>query len=131
MKEYLTHPIFPVITQVAEEMGVEASVVGGFVRDALLGRRHKQDIDIVVIGSGIDFAHQVAARLGDNIPVKFFRNFGTAMLSHHGWKIEFVGARRESYRRDSRKPLVEDGTREDDQRRRDFTINAMAIGLGK
>ncbi|HPS61501.1 MAG TPA: HD domain-containing protein [Bacteroidales bacterium] len=112
-------------------MGVEASVVGGFVRDALLGRRHKQDIDIVVIGSGIDFAHQVAARLGDNIPVKFFRNFGTAMLSHHGWKIEFVGARRESYRRDSRKPLVEDGTREDDQRRRDFTINAMAIGLGK
>ena len=99
------------------------------MRDLLLNRDNKQDIDIVVLGSGIDFAHLVAAKLEGDIPVKFFKNFGTAMLNYHGWKIEFVGARKESYRRNSRKPIVEDGTIEDDQNRRDFTINAMAIDL--
>jgi len=126
---YLKYPVFGVITQVAEEMQVPAFVIGGFVRDILLNRENKQDIDIVVKGSGIDFAHQVAKKLGDKIHVKFFRNFGTAMLKYQDWKIEFVGARKESYRRNSRKPIVEDGTLEDDQNRRDFTINAMAIDL--
>ena len=110
-------------------MQVKAFVIGGFVRDLLLDRDNKQDIDIVVLGSGIDFAHQVASHLDGDVPVKFFRNFGTAMLNFHGWKIEFVGARKESYRLNSRKPIVEDGTIEDDQDRRDFTINAMAIDL--
>ena len=110
-------------------MQVQAFVIGGFVRDLLLKRDNKQDIDIVVLGSGIDFAHLVAEKLDGDIPVKFFKNFGTAMLNYHGWKIEFVGARRESYRRNSRKPIVEDGTLEDDQNRRDFTINAMALDL--
>ncbi len=110
-------------------MQVRAFVIGGFVRDLLLKRDNKQDIDIVVLGSGIDFAHEVAAKLEGDVPVKFFKNFGTAMLNFHGWKIEFVGARKESYRRNSRKPIVEDGTLEDDQDRRDFTINAMAIDL--
>ncbi len=110
-------------------MQVQAFVIGGFVRDLLLNRDNKQDIDIVVLGSGIDFAHKVAEKLDGEIPVKFFRNFGTAMLNFHGWKIEFVGARKESYRTNSRKPIVEDGSIEDDQNRRDFTINAMAIDL--
>jgi poly(A) polymerase len=112
-------------------MKVRVFVIGGFVRDLLLHRDNKQDIDIVVLGSGIDFAHEVAAKLGGDTPVKFFRNFGTAMLHYHGCKIEFVGARKESYRRNSRKPIVEDGTIEDDQKRRDFTINALAIDLGR
>ena len=129
MKSQLKHPIFNIISQVAEEMHLQAFVIGGFVRDILLKRDNKQDIDIVVLGSGIDFAHQVAAKLEGDIPVKFFKNFGTAMLNFHGWKIEFVGARKESYRRNSRKPIVEDGTLEDDQNRRDFTINAMALDL--
>jgi poly(A) polymerase len=131
LKNHLTNPIFNIISQVAGEMQVRAFVIGGFVRDLLLKRDNKQDIDIVVLGSGIDFAHEVASKLDGNVPVKFFRNFGTAMLNFHGWKIEFVGARRESYRRNSRKPIVEDGTLEDDQDRRDFTINAMAIDLTK
>ncbi len=131
MKKHLKNPIFKIISQVADEMHVRAFVIGGFVRDLLLDRDNKQDIDIVVLGSGIDFAHQVAAKTGGDTPVKFFKNFGTAMLNFHGWKIEFVGARKESYRRNSRKPIVEDGTLEDDQNRRDFTINAMAIDLTK
>lgn len=110
-------------------MQLRAFVIGGFVRDLLLKRDHKKDIDIVVLGSGIDFAHQVAAKLEGDVPVKFFRNFGTAMLIYQSWTIEFVGARRESYRLNSRKPIVEDGSLEDDQNRRDFTINAMAIDL--
>lgn len=100
------------------------------MRDALLGR-FSQDIDIMVVGSGIDFAHKVAERLGDNIPVRFFKNFGTAMIIRDGLKIEFVGARKESYRSNSRKPIVENGTLEDDQNRRDFTVNAMAFDLQK
>ena len=131
MKKHLTNPIFKIISQVAEEMQVKAFVIGGFVRDLLLNRDNKQDIDIVILGSGIDFAHLVAAKLEGDIQVKFFKNFGTAMLNFHGWKIEFVGARKESYRRNSRKPVVENGSLEDDQNRRDFTINAMAIDLTK
>lgn len=129
LKKHLTNAIFKIISQVAGEMQVQAFVIGGFVRDLMLHRDNKQDIDIVVLGSGIDFAGKVAAKLGSDIPVKIFRNFGTAMLSFQGAKIEFVGARKESYRRTSRKPIVEDGSHEDDQNRRDFTINALAIDL--
>jgi len=129
LKNHLTNPVFSVISQVASELQVQAFVIGGFVRDLLLSRDNKKDIDIVVLGSGIDFAHAVAARLEGDIPVKFFKNFGTAMLNFHSWKIEFVGARKESYRTNSRKPIVEDGSLVDDQNRRDFTINAMAIDL--
>ncbi len=128
-EENLTNPVFRVVSEVATEMEVRAFVIGGFVRDMLLHRNNKKDIDIVVTGSGIDFAHRVAGKLGGDVPVKFFKNFGTAMLTYHGWKIEFVGARKESYRQNSRKPVVEDGTLEEDQDRRDFTINAMALGL--
>jgi len=131
LKKHLTNPIFKIISHVAEERHSRAFVIGGFVRDLLLHRDNKQDIDIVVTGSGIDFAQQVAEKIEGDVPVKFFKNFGTAMLNFHGWKIEFVGARKESYRRNSRKPIVEDGTIEDDQNRRDFTINAMAIDLTK
>lgn len=110
-------------------MGVEAYVVGGFVRDLLLGHPSK-DIDIVVIGKGIELAEAVGQKVG-NTKVKVFKNFGTAMLRYKDWEIEFVGARSESYRRESRKPIVEEGTLEDDQKRRDFTINAMSISLNK
>ncbi len=96
-----------------------------------MGRDFRKDIDIVVLGSGIDYAHEVAKEIGGKVPVKVFKNFGTAMLQYKGFDIEFVGARRESYRRNSRKPIVENGTLEDDQNRRDFTINAMAFNLRK
>ena len=129
MIEHLSHPIFEAVSSVSEQMQVPAFVIGGYVRDIILNRDYKQDIDIVVTGSGIDFAHKVAEKIGDDIPVKFFKNFGTAMMKYHGLQVEFVGARRESYRKDSRKPVVEDGTIEDDQNRRDFTINALAIDL--
>ena len=129
MKKYLKNPVFKVISEVAGEKRIPAYVIGGFVRDLLLNRDNKQDIDIMVLGSGIDFAHEVASRLDGDIPVKFFKNFGTAMFKYHDWKIEFVGARKESYRKNSRKPIVEDGTLADDQNRRDFTINAMAMDL--
>lgn len=125
----LTHPVFTVVSEVADEMGVEAYVVGGFVRDAILYRPCK-DIDIVVVGKGIDLALNVAAKLGDK-QVNVFKNFGTAQLVYEDYDIEFVGARKESYNRDSRKPVVEDGSLDDDQKRRDFTINALAIGLNK
>lgn len=128
MKKHLTHPVFSIVAKQARAMNTEAFVVGGYVRDILLERNSK-DIDIVVLGSGIDLAHKVAEALGPEVPVSFFKNFGTAMIHHDGLEIEFVGARRESYRRDSRKPIVEEGSLEDDQRRRDFTINAMAIRL--
>ncbi len=128
-KKYLKNPVFKVISGVADESGTRAFVIGGFVRDLILKRANKQDIDIVVLGSGIEFANRVASKLEGDIPVKFFRNFGTAMFNYLGYQFEFVGARKESYRLDSRKPIVEDGTLEDDQNRRDFTINAMAIEL--
>jgi putative nucleotidyltransferase with HDIG domain len=120
-------PIFHEIAQAARSCGVPAYVVGGYVRDLIL-KRPSKDIDVVCVGSGVELAEAVAKRLpGADLAV--FKNFGTAMVKAQGWELEFVGARRESYRRDSRKPLVEDGTLEDDQNRRDFTINAMAIGL--
>lgn len=112
----------------AEERGVRAFVIGGYVRDCFLGRRN-DDIDIVVEGSGIDFARAVGERTRSY--VSYFKNFGTAMLRYDGAEIEFVGARKESYRRESRKPIVENGSLEDDQQRRDFTINAMAFSLQK
>lgn len=126
MKKHLQHIIFSVIAEEAKELDYQAFVVGGYVRDILLKRKSK-DIDIVVSGSGIELAEKIAARL--HIPVNVFRNFGTAMIKYDGLEIEFVGARKESYRLDSRKPIVETGTLDDDHKRRDFTINAMAIHL--
>ena len=123
---YLDHPIFSIVSQTAQEMGVRAFVIGGYVRDCFLGRPSK-DIDIVVEGSGIALAEAVGVKVRSNVSV--FKNFGTAMLRYKGIEIEFVGARKESYNRDSRKPIVEDGTLEEDQLRRDFTINAMAFSL--
>ena len=125
---FLDHKIFRIVSETASELGVRAFVIGGYVRDCFLGRPSK-DIDIVVEGSGIELAEAVGAKVHSNVSV--FRNFGTAMLRYHGIEVEFVGARKESYRRDSRKPIVEDGTLEDDQLRRDFTINAMAFSLQK
>jgi len=126
MPQFLSRPVFRLISEVAAERGVKAFVIGGYVRDCLLGRECN-DIDVVVEGSGIDFAKAVGEKSGRK--VAYFPSFGTAMLRFQGDEIEFVGARRESYRRDSRKPIVENGTLEDDQRRRDFTINALALGL--
>ena len=124
--QFLDRPIFRVVSEVAAERGVRAFVIGGFVRDCFLGCP-RSDIDIVVEGSGIDFARAVGKRIKAN--VTYFKNFGTAMLHFGGDEVEFVGARKESYRRESRKPIVENGTLEDDQQRRDFTINAMAFSL--
>lgn len=128
-EQTLNHPVFSAIQSAADEMGIEAYVVGGYVRDAILGRPCK-DIDIVSVGKGIDLALNVAARLG-NRKVNVYKNFGTAQIVYNDADIEFVGARKESYRSDSRKPIVEDGTLDDDQKRRDFTINTLAIGLNK
>ena len=125
---FLDHKIFQIVSEVASEKGVRAFVIGGYVRDCFLGRPSK-DIDIVVEGSGIEIAEAVGERVHSNVSV--FRNFGTAMLRYKGIEVEFVGARKESYNRNSRKPIVEDGTLEDDQLRRDFTINAMAFSLQK
>ncbi len=130
MKQYLKHPVFQLISETAEEMQKPVYVIGGFVRDLLLNQPSK-DIDIVVLGSGIELAKKVAEKIGKHTKAKYFKNFGTAMLRYKDWQIEFVGARKESYRKDSRKPIVEDGTLEDDQKRRDFTINALAINLQK
>ena len=125
---FLDHRIFSIISDIAEKKGVRAFVIGGYVRDCFLGCPSK-DIDIVVEGSGIDLAEAVGEAVHSNVSV--FRNFGTAMLRYKGIEVEFVGARKESYRRNSRKPIVENGTLEDDQKRRDFTINAMAFSLQK
>ncbi len=133
MKTYLEHKIFEVISEASAALGQESYVIGGFVRDLFLDRPSK-DIDVVTIGSGIALAEAVAAREG-GVKVAVFRNFGTAQLKvpdgDHFLELEFVGARKESYRSDSRKPTVEEGTLEDDQNRRDFTINALALSLNK
>lgn len=122
--------IFKLISETAEEIGTPVYVIGGFVRDLLLGRPCK-DIDCVCLGSGISLAQAVAKKIDPNIEVSVFKSFGTAMFRYKEWEIEFVGARKESYDRSSRKPFVEEGTLEDDQKRRDFTINALAINLQK
>ncbi len=130
MDKHLTHPIFKTIADCANQLGVDAYVIGGFVRDIYLGRESK-DIDVVTIGKGIELAELVYKQLGEDAHLSVFKNFGTAQVKINDLEIEFVGARKESYNRDSRKPIVEDGTLENDQDRRDFTINALAIGLSK
>jgi len=127
--EAIQHPIFTLIGEASDELGVDAYVIGGFVRDFFLKRGTPKDIDIVAIGSGIALAKKVASKLQGKPEISVFKNFGTAMIKHKDLELEFVGARKESYNRDSRKPIVEDGTLEDDQNRRDFTINAMALAL--
>lgn len=128
LAEHLHHPVFKTVSRAAGEVGVSAYVVGGYVRDLIL-KRPSKDIDFVCVGSGIALAKKVAKLLGPEVKVNVFKNFGTAQIAFEDLELEFVGARKESYRADSRKPLVEDGSLEDDQRRRDFTINAMAIAL--
>ena len=130
MKHKLQHKIFQEISETADQMKLETYVIGGFVRDLYLNRKSK-DIDIVTVGSGIELAKKVSEKLKNNPQVHVFKNFGTAMLKYKDLEIEFVGARKESYQMDSRKPEVEEGTLQDDQNRRDFTINALALGLNK
>ncbi len=131
-KPYLDYPVFKTLTGAVKDYGHPAYVVGGYVRDKILSRQTK-DIDVVVVGSGIELAEIFANRIGTK--AKVFRNFGTAMVKYRNkneeWIVEFVGARKESYRADSRKPIVEDGTLEDDQNRRDFTINTLALSLNE
>ena len=124
----LKDPVFRVIAQAAADLKLPAYLVGGYVRDVLLGRPCK-DIDVVVEGSGIQLAEHLASKLGEKVQVHVFKNFGTAMIRYGDWDLEFVGARKESYDRNSRKPAVEDGTIEEDQARRDFSINALAVPL--
>ncbi len=128
----LNDNIFRMLSEIIETEGIKAWVIGGYVRDYLLDRDHAdKDIDIVVVGNGIEISRKVARKLGPGIKVSVFKNFGTAMFRFEDYDIEFVGARKESYNRNSRKPVVESGTLEDDQKRRDFTINALAISLSK
>ena len=129
--EHLSHPAFSLVGEVADEMSRECYVVGGYVRDIFLGRKSK-DIDFVTVGSGIEVAKRVAHKMGRNkAHLAVFKTYGTAQVKAMGLELEFVGARRESYNRNSRNPIVEDGTLSDDQRRRDFTINAMAISVNR
>ncbi|ACT93633.1 CCA tRNA nucleotidyltransferase [Dyadobacter fermentans] len=127
-EQLIPYPVLEKVAAAAKELGVEAYIIGGFVRDLIL-KRNSKDIDIVSIGSGIELAEMVAGRLGPDVFVSVFKNFGTAQIRQGDLEIEFVGARKESYRSESRKPAVEDGTLADDQNRRDFTINAMGISL--
>lgn len=130
LREHFKDKIFHLISETADELGLECYVVGGYVRDIFLNRPSK-DIDIVVVGSGIQMAEAFGKKLGRGAHVAIFRNFGTAQVKYRDTEVEFVGARKESYSHDSRKPIVEDGTLEDDQNRRDFTINAMAVCLNQ
>ena len=129
--EALQHPIFKVIQKATTLLNIDSYVIGGFVRDFLLKRGDAKDIDVVAIGSGIELAQKVASLLPNSPKVQVFNTYGTAMLRTDDIEIEFVGARKESYAKESRNPVVEDGTLEDDQNRRDFTINALAISLSK
>ena len=128
-KDALAHPIFEYISKAASNLQLETYVIGGFVRDYFLKRGTPKDIDIVAVGSGIDLANEVSKLLPNKPKVQVFKTYGTAMLRFDDMEIEFVGARKESYNEDSRNPVVEDGTLEDDQNRRDFTINALALSL--
>ena len=128
-KHALIAPIFQRISKSADDLGLDCYVIGGFVRDFILERGREKDIDVVAIGSGIALAKHVAKNLPNTPKVQVFKTYGTAMIKYEGVELEFVGARKESYNADSRNPSVEDGTLEDDQNRRDFTINAMAISL--
>ncbi|WP_445457882.1 CCA tRNA nucleotidyltransferase [Flavobacterium sp. HNIBRBA15423] len=130
-KQHLEHKIFTIISQAAQELELECYVIGGYVRDILLNRNHKKDIDIVAVGSGIELALKVSKLIPNHPKVQVFKNYGTAMLRYNDMDIEFVGARKESYNRDSRNPIVENGTLNDDQERRDFTINALAFSLNE
>ena len=131
MIQHLQHKVFKCISECADELGLETYVIGGYVRDVLLNRKEPKDIDVVCVGSGIELAKKVAQKLHGKPKVQVFKNFGTAMVNHKDLEIEFVGARKESYQKDSRKPSVENGTLEDDQNRRDFTINTLALCLNK
>jgi len=128
IRKYLNKPVFKLVSQAADEMNVECYVIGGYVRDIFLHRTSK-DIDFVVVGSGIALAEAVAKKMGRQSKVTVYKNFGTAQVKYKGYELEFVGARKESYTHDSRKPIVEDGTLEDDLKRRDFTINTLALCL--
>lgn len=130
-KTAIEHPVFKYITQAAEELHVDAYVIGGFVRDFILQRGTAKDVDVVAIGSGIELALKVADLLPNRPKVQVFKTYGTAMLRYQDIEVEFVGARKESYTEDSRNPQVEEGTLQDDQNRRDFTINALAISLNE
>lgn len=130
MNQHLTHPIFKTLSDCINQLDVDAYVIGGFVRDIFL-KRESKDIDVVTIGKGIELAELVHSKLGEEAHLSVFKNFGTAQVKLNDLELEFVGARKESYDRGSRKPIVENGTLEDDQNRRDFTINALAISLGK
>ena len=130
INQHLSKPVFRLLSEVADELGLETYLIGGFVRDIFLYRK-SNDIDIVTVGSGIELAKGVAKKIGKHVKITVFKNFGTAQIKYKHYEIEFVGARKESYTRDSRKPIVEDGSLEDDQNRRDFTINALALCLNK
>ncbi len=130
-KEALESDIFKVISESASQLNLESYVIGGFVRDFLLKRGNSKDIDVVAIGSGVDLAKQVAKNLPNNPKVQVFKTYGTAMLRYQDIEVEFVGARKESYSEDSRNPIVENGSLKDDQNRRDFTINALALSLSE
>jgi poly(A) polymerase len=130
VRKYLNKPVFRLVSQVADEMNVECYVIGGYVRDIFL-RRTSKDIDFVVVGSGVALAEAVAKKMGKQSKVTVYKNFGTAQVKYKGYELEFVGARKESYTHDSRKPIVEDGTLEDDLKRRDFTINTLALCINR
>lgn len=130
INQHLSKPIFSILSEAADDLGLETYLIGGFVRDIFLYRK-SNDVDIVTVGSGIQLAKAVAKKLGKHVKITVFKNFGTAQIKYKQYELEFVGARKESYTRDSRNPIVEDGTIEDDQNRRDFTINALALCLNK
>ncbi|MDD2476886.1 MAG: tRNA nucleotidyltransferase, partial [Dysgonamonadaceae bacterium] len=128
INQRLNKQIFRLISESADELSLETYIIGGYVRDIFLYRK-SSDIDIVTVGSGIKLAKAVAKKLGKHVKVTVFKTYGTAQIKYKHYELEFVGARKESYKSDSRNPIVEDGTLEDDQNRRDFTINALALSL--